>query len=150
LLRLLLCFLRRAGRTLAASAASATTPSFARRLVAFRARLLLLLRFLWSGGLRAAVAIWLRRSLTLAIAIPFSLLLRTLWPFASAPRRTLFFARAHAGALLEFAHFLVHESPRLLFQLVAGLVMAAIRAALPSLGIGAFARRTENAFRQRH
>jgi hypothetical protein len=150
-LRLLLCFLWRAGRTLAASAAPATTPSFARRLLAFRARLLLLLlRFLWSRGLRPAVPIRLRRSLTLAIPIPFSLLLRTLWPFATAPRRTLFFARAHAGALLEFAHFLVHEPPRLLFQLVAGLVMAAVRAALPSLGIGAFARRTENAFWQRH
>jgi hypothetical protein len=142
LLRLLLWrFLR---RTLAPPAAPAASAPFARRLIAFGSRRLLLLRLL--RLCRTLRTLLLRRALAIALT------LRTLSPAARAflAWSALLFPRRHAGALLELAHLLIHVPPRLLFLLAARLVVAAVRATFPSLGIAVFARRTEDAFRQRH
>jgi hypothetical protein len=78
-------------------------------------------------------------TLPLPLALASRLLRPLAAPAAFLARRALFLPRRDARALLELAHFLFHESPRLLLLFVAQLVMAAIRAAPPSLGIGAFA-----------
>ncbi|HUP60855.1 MAG TPA: hypothetical protein VNA69_10595 [Thermoanaerobaculia bacterium] len=126
--------------TFSAPAASAAAPSAASRI---RSRLL-------RGTL--LLLLLLRRALLLL------LLLRTLWPLRSsaAPaallaRRAFFFARrSFPGALLELAHFFVHEAPRLRLLFPAQLVMAAVGAALPTFGIRFPARAAEDAFWKRH
>jgi hypothetical protein len=69
-----------------------------------------------------------------------------------ATAAAFFFPRAAglAGALLELADFFLHVAARLGVLLRAELVMAAVGAALPSLGIGALATGAENGFGQRH
>jgi len=141
-------------RTVSASAASAAAASPARALFALGPWLLLLLLLLRRTRLlRRRAARLLLSALPLAIALAL-LLARLLRTFSAAARpfvaRRTLFARGDAGSLLELAHFLVHVPPGLLFLAVAQLVMPAIRAALPSLGIGAFAGRAKDAFRQRH
>jgi hypothetical protein len=142
-------------RTVSASAASAAAASPARALLALGPRLLLLLLLLLRRTrlLRRRAARLLLSALPLAIALAL-LLARLLRTFSAAARpfvaRRTLFAWGDAGSLLELAHFLVHVPPGLLFLAVAQLVMPAIRAALPSLGIGAFAGRAKDAFRQRH
>ena len=79
--------------------------------------LLSLLRLLLLAGTRSALALSFARLLRLALVAPRSL----------------------AGALLEFAHLLLHEPLRLPCVLQPELVVAAVRAPLPSLGIGLLA-----------
>jgi hypothetical protein len=134
------------------TAATATASSPLCPLFAFGSRLLLLLLLrrtwwsLWSGarfGRRPAAGSG-RRSTG---PLPLRTLAAARTLFARLP---LFLARARAGALLELAHLLVHESPRLLLLFIARLVMPAIRTAFPPLGVGPFARRAEDTFWQRH
>ncbi|HET8774075.1 MAG TPA: hypothetical protein VFP80_09800 [Thermoanaerobaculia bacterium] len=107
------------------------------RTVRARAALLLLL-LLFSALLLLRLSRPLAVSLALAVAR--LLLLRPL----VLPR--CFSARA----LLEVAQLLVHVPRRLPLVLEAQLVMAAVRAALPSLGIGLLAGGAKDAFRERH
>lgn len=62
----------------------------------------------------------------------------------------LFLARGLAGPLLELADLFLHVPLRLARVFGAQLVVPAIRAALPSLGIGFLTGRAKNAFWQRH
>jgi hypothetical protein len=55
-----------------------------------------------------------------------------------------------ARALFELADFFLHVPLRLAHLLDAQLVVPAVRATLPSLGIGLLARRAKDAFWQRH
>jgi hypothetical protein len=58
---------------------------------------------------------------------------------ALGPRSTFVLAARLAGALFVLADLFLHEPPRLLIQFQADLVVAAVGAALPSLGIGLLA-----------
>jgi hypothetical protein len=114
-------------------------PRLLRTLRAFRTRSALLLLLL------RAAALFLRLALTVAaIALALPLALRLLRLLA------LVLARLLAGALLEIAQLLVHVARRLALLLQAELVMPAIRAALPSLGIGLLTGRAKDTFRERH
>jgi len=66
------------------------------------------------------------------------------------PGSALLFAARLAGALFELAHLPFHEPPRLLIEPRLQLVMPAVRAPLPSLGIGLLAAGTEDGLRERH
>jgi hypothetical protein len=55
-----------------------------------------------------------------------------------------------AETLLEFLNLAVHELPDLDVLPEAGLVMAAVGATPPTLGIGLLAGGAQDAFRQRH
>jgi len=90
-------------------------------------RLVLLPLLLWLPGALAALTLPLARLLLAIVA-----------------------TRSLAGALLKLPHLLLHESLRLAGLLQPQLVVPAVRATLPSLGIGLLAGRAEDAFRQRH
>jgi hypothetical protein len=93
--------------------------------------------------LLAALLLLLSRTLAVALPLAVARLLRLLRPLV-LPRRL------PARALLEIAQFLVHVPRRLPLVLEAQLVMAAVRAALPSLGIGLLTRGAKDTFRERH
>ena len=107
---------------------------------------LLLLRALAVASPLVAVSPW--RSIALrSIArtlgtLPVTLTLGT--------RSAVVLAARLAGALLVLADFFLHEPPRLLIQFQADLVVAAVRATLPSLGIGLLAAGAKDGFRERH
>jgi 6-pyruvoyltetrahydropterin/6-carboxytetrahydropterin synthase len=91
----------------------------------------------------------LRSALLLRTAA--SLLLRTLrtaLTAASAWAAILF--RFRAMAILELGHFARHELASLRLLLVARLVVAAIGAAAPPLGVRPFTGGADDTFRQRH
>lgn len=141
--------LRRTG-----AAASATTFASARCLL-FPGlpllRLLLLARrpLLLAIGTRAALwlllppALRFRRTLalTVALALPLARLLLLLWALLLG---TL------SGALLELAHLFVHVPRGLPGLLETQLVMAAVRAALPSFRIGLLTGGAKDTLRERH
>lgn len=138
--------LRRLDRTLTLSTATAAALPLAEPLrVAGRSRLLRLLLLGWTLTLTLLLRLLrlpLRRLVALLSALLLSALLRL--------RRALFLAARLAGPLLELADLFLHEPPRLRILLRAQLIVAAIRAALPSFRIGFPAGGTENAFRERH
>jgi hypothetical protein len=70
--------------------------------------------------------------------------------FTSAAAAALILPRSLPGALLELAHLLLHVAASLRVLLRAELVVTAVRAALPALGIGTFAARAKDGFWQRH
>jgi hypothetical protein len=113
------------------------------------ARRTLLLRLLLSPlplGTGSALLLRLFPALLLLLA-GTALLAATL----SLPRLLpLFLARGLAGALLELAHLLVHIPGRLPVLFEAHLVVPAVRAALPSLGIGLLTGGAKDTFRERH
>jgi hypothetical protein len=146
------------------AAAAATTSSATRGLLDLaHGALCLLLRLLGSRGslllriLRARSAAALRLLLLRALAIATPLLAVTL-PLRALRVRTLalgsrcsvVLAARLAGALFVLADFFLHEPPRLLIQLRADLVVAAVRATLPSFGIGLFATGAEDGLGERH
>ncbi len=160
-LRLLL---RRAalGRHRTADAAASAASSAAFRLLLFRTQPRTLLRgtlLLWRT--RSLLRLWrtlllllLLRALPVTAALLLALLLT---PAASTPRlvaiaTALLFAGAarFAGPLLELADLLLHIAARLRVLAGAQLVVAAVGAATPSLGISSLAARAENGFRERH
>jgi hypothetical protein len=75
---------------------------------------------------------------------------RSIPPRALLARLTLVATTRFSRALFELADLSLHVSPRLLFLFFPCAVMAAIRAALPALGIGVLAGSTEDRFWQRH
>lgn len=101
----------------------------------FGTRTALLLRLLLSALLFLPLAVTLALALSLARRL---LLLRTL--FLACPSR----------ALLVLAHLLVHEAQRLALLLEAQFVVAAVRAPLPSFGIGFLTGGAKDAFREWH
>lgn len=147
----------------AAAAPAAIAPAaFARlllllllRLAGLRGLLLLLLLFARLARLALiALAALLRRlrALWFAVALPPRLaalppLLRRL---RTLPRRGALFAALLSGALLELLNLAIHELLLLRFVARARLVMTAIRAASPPLGICSIAVLAEDAFRKRH
>ena len=148
-----------AGLRLTCAAASAPPPALARGLLlaARRVRLLLLRRtLLLLRALRSRTALLLR--LLRAPAAALLLLPRTLAVALAPVARLLLWLRLLAvvaldllpRALLEVAHLLVHVARGLPLLLETRFVMPAIRAALPSLGIGLLAGVAEDAFRERH
>jgi hypothetical protein len=116
--------------------------------------LLLLLRLLLLRRTLAtrALLLWLLLRLLPLLRLPSGT--RTARPLSLARllrlARFLFLAHGLAGPLLEFADLLLHVPLRLARLFQAQLVVPAVRAALPSLGIGLFARRAKYAFWQRH
>jgi hypothetical protein len=81
----------------------------------------------------------------LAVALPpLAVALRLLLRPLVLPRGLL------PGALLELAQLLLHVPRRLPVLFEAHLVVPAIRAALPSLGIGFLTGGAKDAFRERH
>ncbi|HUR83041.1 MAG TPA: hypothetical protein VM733_19945 [Thermoanaerobaculia bacterium] len=135
--RTLACVCRRA----AASASPLATPRLlllARRALR-RTQLLLLLLLL----LRALFLLLLRRTRSL---------LRLLRTRSALLARRLLFARtrALAGALFELAHLLLHVPLCLALLFEARVVVPAIRATSPSLGISLLAGAAKDAFRERH
>jgi hypothetical protein len=133
--------------------ATSTTPSalarsllFALRLRLRRSRLLLLLPI----GARTALLLLLRLP-ALLFLLPLTLAVALTLSFARLLLlRPLVLPRLPAGALLELAHLLLHVSRRLPLLLEAQLVVAAVRAALPSLGIALLTCGAKDAFRERH
>jgi len=117
----------------AAAAAPAATAGALRSI--FGAGLLLALLLL---RLRSALLLWTSAALWLR---PFLA--------AAAAGAPIFFAR-RALALLELGDLAGHELPRLRILPAAQLVVAAVGAAAPPLGVRPFARATEDAFGQRH
>ncbi len=113
----------------------------------------------WSAATLVALAALLRRRsmlraaaiVAIAIALPAALLLRArIGPRrTTAPRAPLFPAFA-SSSLLEFLHFALHELSRLRLLPLGRSVVSAIRAALPTFGIGFLAGGAEDALRQRH
>jgi hypothetical protein len=81
-------------------------------------------------------------ALPVPLALPLALLLRLL-PLVLA-------SGLLPGALLELAQLLVHVPGRLPVLLEAHFVVPAVRAALPSLGIGFLTGGAKDAFRERH
>jgi hypothetical protein len=79
--------------------------------------------------------------LLLLLLRPASVALALLLPLPAPFFATLFFPSrfAGAGALFELPHLLFHVAARLLVELRTHLVMPAVRAALPPLGIRPFA-----------
>jgi hypothetical protein len=130
------------------------------RLLGTRGSLLLLLL----RRLRARSAATLRRLLLRASALAPPLLAVALRPLrigtlhlgtlsvalALGPRSPVVLAARLARALLVLANFFLHEPPRLLIQFQADLVMPAVGATLPSLGIGLLAAGAKDGFRERH
>src|SRR5438105_3305039 len=111
-------------RTPAAAAASAAAPGGLGSALGAGPLVLLRLR-LWS-------ALLLRAAASLLLRPP-----RTLLTAASAWAALLF--RLRAVALLELGHFPCHEPASLRLLLMARLVVTAIRAAAPPLGVRPFA-----------
>ena len=148
LLRRTLARLLRLTRT----AATATTPAPARRLL-LAGRSLRLLRSLLLG-LGLGLSLGTRTALLLLAALRFLLLaLAIALPLVALPLRLLrpvLALHLLARALLEVAHLLVHVPRRLSLLFQAHLVVPAVRAPLPSLGIGFLAGGTKDAFRERH
>lgn len=95
-------------------------------------------------ALRPRLSLTLLRTL-LALA-GLSRTLAALGTLAALPSRALFAAAALAGALLELADLRVHVPPGLALLSLAELVMAAVGAAFPPLGIGLLTRGTKDAF----
>lgn len=173
LLRLLrLAFLLRSAA--ARSAASATTTSAPRlridsrwiaRVLRWSLRplllllfrfLLLLLRRLLLLLLRLLLLLWpllrflLLRLAAAALAIPLALLLAVSPTRTFLAGRPLVTTRSLPRPLFKLADLAVHVAAGLLFLTVAGEVVPAVRATLPSLGIRSLAGSAENRFRQRH
>jgi hypothetical protein len=147
LLRLLLLLLLRRSWTLASSAAPATTPSATSLTLGARLLLLLLRPLTLRLRLRGALGtLLLRLPLSLPIALLRLIALTTRTLFAG---RTIFLAR-DARPLFELPNLPLHEAARVVVLFAADLVVPAIRAPLPSLGIGPLAGRAGDAFRQRH
>jgi hypothetical protein len=137
---------------LIAVAAAATTATAARPLLlsaGLRLLLLLLLR-LWLLPLLAALGV---RLLSALRARPFALIAPVPLP---RPRRTLALAALiaalfrRARTLLPLAQFLLHEAALLRVGSRADLVVSAVRAAFPALGVRLLAVRAEDALRERH
>jgi len=102
------------------------------------------------GAFGAGVLALLLRLLS-ARLLSARLLLRAARPLlaaAAAGAALLFFLSA--VALLELGDFARHELARLHVLPVARLVVAAVRAAAPPLGVRPFARGADDTFRQRH
>jgi hypothetical protein len=140
----------------ACTAASAATPAASRDLpLALRLQKLRTLAALRSAlGTGRARRLCPRRALlawrtllllllrTFAVALP---LLLAIAPLRTLGARAALFLRPRLpGALLVFADLLLHETTRLLVEFRAQFVVAAIRAALPSLGIGPFTTGAED------
>jgi len=147
---LLLLSLRLRGSLPAAPASSAATtaPITAWRALALRLGLLLL-RLLRTLLLLLPLLLWL------ALLAAGLLIAACPIPIAIAPRSrssgaALVFAALFPHLLLEFLDFASHELPALGLLSGAQLVMTAVGAALPSLGIGLLTGRAEDTFRQRH
>jgi hypothetical protein len=85
---------------------------------------------------------------TFPVALPLLLAIAALR--AIGARAALLFRARLPRPLLVFADLFLHEPPRLLVEPRPQLVMAAVRAALPSLGIGAFTAGAKDGFRERH
>ena len=151
---LLLCRTLAGLLRLTRAAASATTSASTRCLLlpGRPLRLLLLARraLLLALGARAALLLLLPAALrfrgtlalAVALALPFARRLLLLW--------SLFLAATFSCALLELADLLVHVPRRLPVVLETQLVMAAVRAALPSFRIGLLTGGAKDAFRERH
>jgi hypothetical protein len=173
LLLLLRAFIRSSVVPSAAAAATASSAAGSLLQLAHRGALCLLLRLL--GTRRPLLLLLLRRvrtrsaptlrrlllgtpalaALLLAVALrPLrfrALRLGTLAvALALGPRSAVVLAARLAGALLVLADFFLHEPPRLLIQFQADLVVAAVGATLPSLGIGLPATGAKDGFRERH
>ena len=111
-------------------------------------------RLLWSLLLLALWFLLLLGAL-LPLRLPLLLLLsgtRAALPLSFARLLSLVLLLAHGSArpLFELADLLFHVPLRLAHLPETQLVMAAVRAALPSLGIGLLAGRAKDAFWQRH
>jgi hypothetical protein len=114
---------------------------------------LLLTRLLRRTRSARLLLLLLLRLRTFAVALPLLLAIAswTLLALTLARTSAAFVLAAHlAGALLVFADLLLHVSPSLLIEPEPQLVMTAVGAALPSLGIGLFAAGAEDGFRERH
>lgn len=121
-------------------------------LLQFRIARLLLLLLATALLLGAAALALLLRLLLLPAALRL-LLPAALWTLAAAGAASASFfplRRRLAGPLLELADLLLHEAAGLLVLFRAQLVVPAIGAALPPLGVSLFAGRTGDAFGQRH
>jgi hypothetical protein len=163
----------RAAATASAASATRSLLQFARytlrlwlrlRLIGTRWSLLLLRK--WRT--RTASLLLFLRTLTLAAPL-LAVALRSItrWPIVSragtlrlralrigtltiGARSAVVLAASLSCALLVLANLLLHEPPRLLIQLRADLVVAAVRAALPSFGIGLLTAGAEDGFREWH
>jgi hypothetical protein len=93
------------------------------------------------GPPAALLRLW-SPSLTVARTLPLALRLLL--------RPLVLPGRLFPGALLELAHLFLHVSRRLPVLLQAHLVVPAVRAALPSLGIGLLTGGAQDTFRERH
>jgi hypothetical protein len=100
------------------------------------------------ASLRARRVLGARAVVAIAVTLPSAL--RLLRAGVRAGRASAAGAPLASGALLELLHLALHELARLRLQTIAERVVPAIRAALPTLGIGFFAGGTEDAFGQRH
>ena len=163
----------RFGTSTGAASAATTTPAIAAARLLFAGRLLRLLRLLrgdcsfiarrtFASRLllrtRRTLLLLLALLLTAALLATFTRLLRSasLLLAAFRPRRTctaspaLFFRRAAAGALLELLHLALHELAAVRLQFCAQRVVAAVRAALPSVRMRFLAGGAYDAFGQRH
>jgi hypothetical protein len=152
---------RGALRGLAASATTSTTPSAPPAPCSIAAsgwlRLLWLRRRFGSlptgrlGTLRTTIAISVTSAaqpLLHPLATPLPAL--TVCRLARAFRSATLFLAADAEPLLVLLYLPLHELARLRVLLRAQLVMPAVGAASPPVGIGFLAVGAENAFRQRH
>jgi hypothetical protein len=104
---------------------------------------------LWTTSASGALLLTLLLRLLLLWRRTLSVALTLLWSVA-ALRHFAPGAACLASALLELAELLLHETARLLILARADVVMPAIRAAFPSLGIGFLAAGAEDGFRERH
>lgn len=118
-----------------------------------RARRSLLLRLIALLLCLLATALAALRRLRTLSAVAAPSLLLTLSTGRALLRRlgtAIFPAACLSGALFELLHLLLHEAARLRILLGADLVVPAIRASLPALGIRFLTAAAENTFRKRH
>lgn len=120
-----------------------------------RTLLLLLLRTIRTLGSRSAGLILLLRTpalllLLLALAVAIAIASALSFPLRLLLLLAVVLAHLLPRTLLELAQLLVHVPRGLAVLPQAELVMPAVRAALPSLGIGLLAGGTKDTFRERH
>jgi len=115
---------------------------------------LLWLRRRWRTPVALATLLRWLRTLTALLPVLFAWLASLLrglplrlGPSVRARRATALALPVTRGLLLEFLDLAGHELPCPQVQAGADLIMAAVRAASPSLGIGPLAGGAENAFR---
>jgi hypothetical protein len=119
---------RRGFCTATGSAATTATTISSARLLLSRRLLLLLLRRLRRGRTLIALLMTLFAAFTRLLRFLAARLLRT-----SFRTRRACFRGAAAGALIELLQFLLHELAALRFEFRAQRIVAAVRAALPSV-----------------